>query len=136
MEALSGMQQELVELCNKLATSQTNHDETLCEIQSLHTSITTPDSMNNLSYADVACTPPTSQPSNIWTLSLFNMTLTTFTNTLYCMIDTLNVADDGSEKMSAGLIRAAVEKEIWIMENHTNWHCYVVMVDLKNTNWI
>lgn len=136
MEALSGMQQELAELHNELATSQTNHDETLCEIQSLHTSITTPDSTNNLSYADVTCTPPTSQPSNIQTLSSFNTTPTTFTNTLYCTIDTSNVANNGSKKMSAGPIRAAVEKEIQIMENHTNWHCCAVTVDLKNTNWI
>jgi hypothetical protein len=92
--------------------------------------------MNNQSYADVARTPLTSQPGNIWTLSLFNTTPTTFTNMLYCTIDTLNVVNNKNEKMSAGLIRAVVEKEIWIIENHTNWHCHVVMVDLKNTNWI
>ncbi|XP_024085711.1 uncharacterized protein LOC106673500, partial [Cimex lectularius] len=91
---------------------------------------------NNLSYADVARTPPTSQPSNIRTLSSFNTTPTTFTDTLYCTIDTSNVADDGSEKMSAGPIRAAVEKEIRTMENHTNWRCRAVTVDPKNTNRI
>jgi hypothetical protein len=133
-EALARMQQELVELRNEVATSQANHDETLREIQSLRTSITTPDPTNNLSYADVARTPPTSQPSNIRTLSSFNTTPTTLTDTLYCTIDTSNVVDNGDERMSAGPIRAAVEKEIRTMENHTNWHCHAVTVDLKNTN--
>jgi hypothetical protein len=135
-EALSGMQQELAELRNELATSQTNHDETLREIQSLRTSITTPDPTNNLSYADIARTPPTSQPSNIRTLSSFNPTPTTLTDTLYCTIDTSNVADNGDERMSAGPIRAAVEKEIRTIENHTNWRCRAVTVDPKNTNRI
>lgn len=135
-EAFAGMQQELAELRNELATSQTNHDETLREIQSLRTSITTPDPTNNLSYADVARTPPTSQPSNIRTLSSFNTTPTTFPDTLYCTIDTSNVADNGNERMSAGPIRAAVEKEVRTMENHTNWRCRAVTVDPKNTNRI
>jgi hypothetical protein len=119
-EALTGMQQELVELRNEVAISQANHDETLREIQSLRTSITTPDPTNNLSYADVARTPPTSQPSNIRTLSSCNTTPTTLTDTLYCTIDTSNMVDNGDERMSAGLIRAVVEKEIRTMENHTN----------------
>jgi hypothetical protein len=77
-----------------------------------------------------------SQPSNIRTLSSFNTTPTTFTDTLYCTIDTLNVADNGNERMSAGPIRAVVEKEIRTMENHTNWRCRAVTVDPKNTNRI
>jgi hypothetical protein len=44
------------------------------------------------------------------------------------------VVDNGDKRMSAGPIRAAVEKEIWTMENHTNWRCRAVTVDLKNTN--
>jgi 3'-phosphoadenosine 5'-phosphosulfate sulfotransferase (PAPS reductase)/FAD synthetase len=92
--------------------------------------------MNNLSYVDVARTPPTSQPSNIRTLSSFNTTPTTFTDTLYYTIDTSNVVDNRNERMSAGLIRAVVEKEIQIMENHTNWRCHAVMVDPKNTKRI
>jgi hypothetical protein len=131
--ALAGIQEELAELRNELATSQTNHDETLREIQSLRASITIPDPTSSPSYADVARTPPTSQPSNIRTLSSFNTTPTTFTDTLYCTIDTSNVADNGTERMSAGPIRAAVEKEIRTIENHTNWRCRAVTVDPKNT---
>ena len=75
-EALAGMQQELAELRDELATSQTNHDKTLGEIQCLRISITTPDSTNNLSYVDVARISLTSQPNNIQTLLLFNIIVT------------------------------------------------------------
>jgi hypothetical protein len=70
------MQQELAELRNGLTISQastevrsqTSHDEILREIQSLlRTYITTPDPINNLSYADVA---PSNQPSKQHTDSL------------------------------------------------------------------
>jgi hypothetical protein len=143
-EALTGLQQELAELHNGQTTSQAStevgsqasHEEILREIQSLHTSLPAPDPRNNPSYADVAHTPPTSQLSNIQTLSLFNTTLTTFTDTLYCMIDTSNKVNNGDDRMSAGLIRAAVKKEIWTMENHANWRCRAVTVDPKNTNRI
>ncbi|KAI2864382.1 hypothetical protein CBS147323_9143 [Aspergillus niger] len=130
-EALSGMQQELAELRNELATSQTNHDETLREIQSLRTSIITTDPTDNLSYADVARTPPTSQPSNIRTLSSSNTTPTTLTDTLYCTINTSKMADNENDRASAGPIRAAVENEIRAMENHTNWRCRAVTLVKK-----
>jgi hypothetical protein len=143
-EALAGLQQELAELRNGQTTSQAStevgsqasHEEILREIQSLRTSLPAPDPRNNPSYADVARTPPTSQPSNIRTLSLFNTTPTTFTDTLYCTIDTSNEVDNGDDRMSAGPIRAAVEKEIRTMENHANWRCRAVTVDPKNTNRI
>jgi hypothetical protein len=141
---LTEVQQELQVLKNRVdspqdtseSSAQNSQDEILREIQSLRTSITAPDPLSNPSYADVARTPPTSQPSNIRTLSSFNTTPTTFTDTLYCTIDTSHVADNGNERMSAGPIRGAVEKEIRAMENHTNWRCRAVTVDPKNTNRI
>ncbi|KNB04437.1 hypothetical protein FOXG_06721 [Fusarium oxysporum f. sp. lycopersici 4287] len=39
------------------------------------------------SYADVARTPPTSQPSNVRTLSSMRTTPSSFTDTLFCTID-------------------------------------------------
>ena len=85
--ALTEVQQELQDLKSRVASPQDTSE--LCaqdslegEIQSLRTSITAPDSINNLSYADVARTPPTSQPGNIRTLSSSYTTLTTFTDTL------------------------------------------------------
>jgi hypothetical protein len=46
------------------------------------------------------------------------------------------VVDNGNERTSAGPIRAAVEKEIRTMENHTNWRCRADTVDPNNTNRI
>jgi hypothetical protein len=137
--ALAEVRQELQTLTllsHPESCSQNSHDEILREIQSLRTLITTPDSANHLSYADVARTPPTSQPSNIRTLSSFNTTPTSFTDTLYCTIDISKMTDKESGRTTAGSIRAAVEKEIRAMENHMNWRCRAVTVDPKNTNRI
>jgi regulator of replication initiation timing len=90
----------------------------------------------NPSYADVARTPPISQPSNIRTLSSFNTIPSTFTDTLYCIIDTSKTVESGEKRMSAGTVRAAVEKEIRAMDDHADWRCRAVTVDLKNTNRI
>jgi hypothetical protein len=142
--ALGEVQQELKELKNRAASpqgtsepcAQNNHEEILHEIQSLRTSITAPDPIINSSYADVARTPPTNQLNNIRTSSMSNATPTTFIDTLYCTIDTSKKIDNGNDNMSAGSIRAAVEKEIRAMDNHAHWRCRAVTVDPKNTNRI
>jgi hypothetical protein len=141
--ALTEVRQELQTLIERPVTPLShpksciqNHEEILREIQSLRISVTAPVSIDSPSYADVARTPPTSQPSNIWTLSLSNTTPTTHTDTLYCMIDTSQMAVNENERPSAGPIRWVVEAEIRTTENHINWRCRAVMVDLKNTNWI
>ena len=41
------------------------------------------------SYADIACSPPTSQPSNIHMLSSMRTILSLFMDTLFCTIDIL-----------------------------------------------
>jgi hypothetical protein len=46
------------------------------------------------------------------------------------------MADNGNERISAGVIRAAVETEIRTMEDHMHWRCRAVMVDPKNTTRI
>ena len=63
-------------------------------------------------YADVARTPPTSQPSNVRTLSSINTTLSSFTDTLFCTIDTSGVEDMERDKVTAGTIRAMLEQAI------------------------
>ncbi|OJZ79839.1 hypothetical protein ASPFODRAFT_54489 [Aspergillus luchuensis CBS 106.47] len=76
------------------------------------------------------------QPTEQCTDSTWNTTPTTFTDTLYCTIDTSKMADNENEKPSAGPIRTAVETEIRTMENYTNWQCRAVTVDPKNTSRI
>ncbi|KAJ5454931.1 hypothetical protein N7530_002430 [Penicillium desertorum] len=143
--ALAEVRHELQSLTDRPLTpqplsepcAQNGHDEILREIQSLRVAISPADpTTGSLSYADVARTPPTSYPSNIRTLSSSNTTPTTFTDTLYCTIDTSKMANNENEKMSAGPIRAAVETEIRRMDEHTQWRCRAVTVDPKNNHRI
>ena len=54
------------------------------------------------SYADVACSPPTSQPSNICTLLSMRTTLSSFIDTLFCTIDISRVIQEDRGKMQVG----------------------------------
>ena len=83
------------------------------------------------SYAGIARTPPTSQPSNVRTLSSMNTTPTSFTDTLYCTIDTSHMGDDERANVSAGTVRNAIEKEMRAMEEHKEWRCRAVTTDPK-----
>lgn len=122
--------------CHSEACSQNNHDAILREIQSLREEISVPAPTSAPSYADVARTPPTSYPSNIRTLSTLGTTPTTFTETLYCTIDTSKMTENENEKISAGSIRAAIEKEIRTMDDHTHWRCRAVTVSPRDPNRI
>ncbi|RMZ89045.1 hypothetical protein DV736_g3719, partial [Chaetothyriales sp. CBS 134916] len=62
--------------------------------------------------------------------------LTAITDTLYCAIDTSRVAEEDTEKISPGAIRAVVEKEIRVMNGQDNWRCRAVTRDTKNTRRI
>ncbi|KAJ5876413.1 uncharacterized protein N7529_001997 [Penicillium soppii] len=122
--------------CHSKACSQNNHDAILREIQSLREEISVPAPTSSPSYADVARTPPTSYPSNIRTLLTLGTTPTTFTETLYCTIDTSKMTENENEKISAGSIRAAIEKEIRTMDDHTHWRCRAVTVSPRDPNRI
>ena len=75
------------------------------------------------SYAEVVCTPPTSQPSNVQMLSTFNTIPTNFTNTLYCTIDTSRVESKASDQVSAGAIRTMVEGGVCGEQDNPSWQC-------------
>lgn len=70
------------------------------------------------SYADVACTPPMSQPSNVRSLSSMRITPSSFTDTLYCTIDMSRVSKDEEDKDKAqvGKVRQAIEEEMQTKE--------------------
>lgn len=89
-----------------------------------------------LSYADVARTPPTSHPSNVQTLSSFNTTLSNFTNTLYCTIDTSRVEAEVSDQASAGAIRTMVENGMRNEQDNATWRCRAVTMDPRNPHRI
>jgi hypothetical protein len=84
------------------------------------------------SYADVARTPPTSQPSNVRTHSSGYTTPSTFTSTLYCTIDTSRVENEASDQVSAGAIRAMVETGVRAEQDISSWRCRAVTKDPKN----
>lgn len=82
-----------------------------------------------VSYAGIARTPPTSQPSNVRTLSSMNTTPTSFTDTLYCTIDTSHLGDDERANVAAGTVQNAIEKDMRATEEHKEWRCRAVMTD-------
>jgi hypothetical protein len=122
--------------CHSETCSQNNHDAILREIQSLREEISVPAAAGSPSYADIARTPPSSYPSHIRTLSTLNTTPTTFTDTLYCTIDTSKMVDKGTGLTSAGSVRAMVEAEMRSTEDQAHWRCRAVTVDPKNANRI
>jgi hypothetical protein len=90
----------------------------------------------NRSYAEVARTPPNSSPENGVSISSMRTTPSTMTNTLYCTIDTSNVANEDLEKTSTSAVRVAVEKEIRTVADQANWRCRAVTKDAKNPHRI
>ena len=84
------------------------------------------------SYAEVARTPPTSQPSNVQTLSSFNTTPSNFTNTAYCTIDTSRVERNAASQVSAVSIRSMVEGGVRGEQSNAAWRCRAVTIDPKN----
>ncbi|KAJ6009017.1 hypothetical protein N7522_004033 [Penicillium canescens] len=137
--ALAEVQQELQTLAERPLPepcTQNGHDEILLEIQSLREEISSPAPAMQMSPVPPPPSPPLSHPSNIRTLSTSNTTPTTFTDTLYCTVDTSKMTESESEKASAGSIRATVETEIRKMDDHTHWRCRAVTVSPRDTNRI
>lgn len=87
-----------------------------------------------LSYADIARTPPDSQPSNLTSLSSVNTTLSAMTDTLYCTTDTSRVEEEAKSKAQPGPIRMAIEKEMQTIESYNNWRCAAVIRDSRTAS--
>ena len=85
------------------------------------------------SYADIARTPPSSQPSNLTSLPSLNTT-SAMTDTLYCTVDTSRVVEEDKSKTQPGTIRQAIEQEIRTTEGQQGWRCMAVTKDPRNTS--
>lgn len=85
------------------------------------------------SYADVARTPPLSQPSNVRTLSSMHTTPSSFSDTFQCTIDTTRVEEENRDKTGVGEIRQTIESEMRAKEGHETWRCAAVVKDARNT---
>ncbi|KAH7012509.1 LOW QUALITY PROTEIN: uncharacterized protein B0I36DRAFT_378295 [Microdochium trichocladiopsis] len=86
------------------------------------------------SYAEVARTPPTSQPDNVQTLSSAKTSPSTFTDSLFCTIDASHVEEAEKGSVTAGTVRSAVEKEMRARKEDSSWRCKAVTVDARNTS--
>ncbi|PNH26458.1 hypothetical protein VD0002_g5596 [Verticillium dahliae] len=86
------------------------------------------------SYTEVARTPPTSQPINVRTLSSMNTTTSTFTDTLFCTVDTSRVEEADRSKVHADTVMVVVEKEMRTRREDDGWRCKTVTVGAKNAN--
>ncbi|KAJ6437636.1 endonuclease/exonuclease/phosphatase [Purpureocillium lavendulum] len=86
------------------------------------------------SYADIARSGPSSQPSNIRTLSTSNTSPSNFTDTFYCTTDTSRVEDGRNDQATAGAIRSMAEEEIRAEQGRSNWRCRAVIKDPKKPN--
>ena len=85
------------------------------------------------SFAAIARTPPTSQPSNLPSLSSRSLTPSTMTDTLYCTIDTSGLNEEDRNKAQPGVIREAIEKEMRTGLEQDNWRCIAVTRDPRNS---
>ena len=86
------------------------------------------------SYAEVTRTPPTSQPSNLRLPSSLNTTPSTYTDTLFCTIDTTRVARENKHKTQVADIRETIEKEIRAREGQEKWRCAAVVKDVRKAD--
>jgi hypothetical protein len=84
------------------------------------------------SYAEIARTPPPSQPSGIRTLSSRNTAPSSFTDTLFCTIDTSRVEEKEKGNVQVAGIRKAIETEVRTQENMENWRCAAVVKEARN----
>jgi hypothetical protein len=84
------------------------------------------------SYAEIARTPPSSQPSGIRTLPSQNTTPSTLTDTLFCTIDTSRVDEKEKGKVQVADIRKTIEAEIQRLGSKENWRCAAVVKEARN----
>jgi hypothetical protein len=84
------------------------------------------------SYTDVARTPPSSQASGVRTLPTSNTTPSSFTDTLFCTVDTSRVEEGKKDKVQVADIRKAIEKEIRTREDKESWRCTAVVKEARN----
>ena len=86
----------------------------------------------SISYANVAASPPSSQPSNIRTITSAGSAGSQRSGTPYCTIDTSRVSEENPSVTGPGAIKQAIEKEMRTREGHTQWRCVAVNKDAKN----
>lgn len=88
------------------------------------------------SYADVARSPPTSQPSNVHTLSSMRTTPSSLTDALFCTIDTSRVIQEDRGKVQVGEVRQSIEEKVRARDGRESWRCAAVVKDARHPDRI
>ncbi|OAQ57981.1 reverse transcriptase [Purpureocillium lilacinum] len=83
---------------------------------------------SNQSSARASC-----EPTNLRSLSM-QSTPSSFSDTLYCTIDTSRVEQANESRAQAGQIRQAIESEMRAKQGQDAWRCAAVVKDARNTD--
>ncbi|OAQ59084.1 retrovirus polyprotein [Purpureocillium lilacinum] len=103
------------------------------QLEALSAAATSNQSSARASFAEVARSPPTSEPTNLRSLSM-QSTPSSFSDTLYCTIDTARVEEANKSRAQAGQIRQAIETEMRAKQGQDVWRCAAVVKDARNTD--
>ena len=106
------------------------------QLEAVTTAITVPETSPRPSYAEIARTPPESQPTNLRSLTSPNKTPSEVTDLLYCTVDVSRVDEGAINQSPAGTIRETIETRLRSELDQANWRCRAVTVDRKNPNRI
>lgn len=131
-ETIMRQQVMILDLSNQLGKLKIHPNETHEKLDAITTSVESPQP----SYAEAARTSPSSQPSNVRTLSSGVATPSTATDTLFCTIDASRVEDENRDKVNAGGVRQAIEKEMRAAPERPDWRCAAVVQDAKRPDRI
>lgn len=126
------MESALVDIKTELAEELRQAREQLDAVVRNTTLAASSQTSPRASYAEVARTPPSSQPSGLHTLSSPDMTPSVFTDTLFCTVDTSRVEESERGNVKAADIRKAIETEIRTREDKKNWRCAAVVKEARN----
>ncbi|OAQ57450.1 reverse transcriptase [Pochonia chlamydosporia 170] len=106
------------------------------QLEAIKSAATSAQSSPQATYADIARTPPLSQPTNIRSLSSMRTTPSSFTDILHCTVDTSRVIEQDKHKAKVGEIRQAIEADLRAKEGHEKWRCAAAVKDARNPNRI
>ncbi|KAF4971249.1 hypothetical protein FSARC_1871 [Fusarium sarcochroum] len=127
------LEQMREEVMRELAKAQVQATEETKQVkEEVHGAQTSPQP----SYADVARTPPTSQPSNVRTLSSMRTTPSSFTDTPFCTIDMSRISEEDRVKAQVGEVRQAIEEKVRTRDGQKGWRCAAVVRDVGNADLI
>ncbi|KFA68638.1 hypothetical protein S40285_09685 [Stachybotrys chlorohalonatus IBT 40285] len=128
-EQATGAQRELRETREELRQVRE-------QLETITAATSTAQTSPRASYADIARTPPDSNPSNVRSLSSTHATSSDLDDALYCTIDISRIEDTESEDTSAGAIRNLTETGVRTELGRPDWRCRAVTKDRKSSHRI